>query len=403
MDITCYDEYTKKTQNKDETVMVHVGRHDHGLPSFSEFPKLRAVNFISRFCTSLECLKGCNIEELTVSYGCSDIETLSTMVNLKMLNIDTITPECLKCLHRLIALYLANIYSTELFYNLPPNLRLLSVNRMIVEKVDLRRKINHVRTLYIGSATSLEFIQLFPKLNRLGLYVNYDCSELKYVSSCCSLKHLTLKMDPYPDNIFFLPLTLPNLVSLDLGRIQIADLDFLDNSPFLTSLSMSNCKVVSCRFDPIWRLKRLSKLKLDDCNIEELEGIEAISDTLSTLQLHKCKVKDIRPISSMTALETLDLYGSPVVDISPIGSVPTLKYLVPPKTILNGLHCMFRMKSVGFPDGSFCLNIYTPNGELEDIESFLENRKVTGDELAIHMSTMNYVDESVGQFIKKAL
>ena len=64
---------------------------------------------------------------------------------------------------------------------------------------------------------------------------------------------------------------------------------------------------------------------------------------------------------------------------------------------------MFRMKSVGFPDGSFCLNIYTPNGELENIKWFPENRKITGDELAIHMSTMNYVDESVGQFIKKAL
>lgn len=250
-------------------------------------------------------------------------------------------------------MYLGGNCDVELFYHLPPNLRLLSVQRVVAEEVDLRRKINHVKTLYIGSTTSLELIQLFPKLNRLGLYVNYNCSELKYISSCRSLKHLTLKMDPYPDNIFFLPLTLPKLVSLVLERIQIADLDFLVNSPFLTSLSISNCKVVSRRFDPIWRLKRLTKLKLHNCNIEELEGIETISDTLSTLQLHKCKVKDIRPISSMTALETLDLYGSPVIDISPIGSVPTLKYLVPPKTILQWSSLYVQNEKCRFPRRNF--------------------------------------------------
>ena len=131
MDITWYDERTKVTKNKDETVMVLVGHHNHELPSFSDFPKLRIVKFISGNCASLQCLKGCNIEELTVSDGCSDIETLSTMVNLKMLHIDTITPECLKRFHRLTALYLADNCSVELFYHLPPTLRLLSVQRVV--------------------------------------------------------------------------------------------------------------------------------------------------------------------------------------------------------------------------------------------------------------------------------
>ena len=112
--------------------------------------------------------------------------------------------------------------------------------------------------------------------------------------------------------------------SLNLARVQISDLHFLDNLNALEHLDLGETRVSDIA--PLRHLTNLRSLDLSGTNITDLEPA-ADFVKLQSLKLGKTRVADLAPLAGLTKLRKLHLFGTAVSDLAPLADLTELRGL----------------------------------------------------------------------------
>ena len=116
------------------------------------------------------------------------------------------------------------------------------------------------------------------------------------------------------------------LKSLTLQNYHGGDYSFLESTPLLETLDLSQSSVSTLALETVNTLSALQSLNLNSCGVTDVSNLKSLS-ALQTLDLGSNSVASIGPLANLTAMQTLNLSGNGVSDISPLTNLKNLQSL----------------------------------------------------------------------------
>ncbi len=116
------------------------------------------------------------------------------------------------------------------------------------------------------------------------------------------------------------------LKTLSLQNYHGGDYAFLESTPLLESLDLSQSSVSTLALETIDALPALQTLNLNACGISDISNLKSLSN-LQALDLGSNSISNISPLARCTALQTLNLSGNGISDISPLTALKQLHTL----------------------------------------------------------------------------
>lgn len=164
--------------------------------------------------------------------------------------------------------------------------------KLVKEWCELLPTLSKVRVLWLQSKVNQDLFEAVCGMTNLkGLYIKWSSiNSLRPIARLKNLTHLHIGGAPSAKPIEILS-ELKNLIDLEVSKVwATSDLSFLENMPWLKSLSISG----------------------DNNSLKSL------------------KIKSFKPISALKSLERLQLTTATVLDesLEPISHLPSLKYLL---------------------------------------------------------------------------
>lgn len=368
---------------------------------FAGLPKLKKIMISCRHVRNISVLLKYKITGLTISHFDLDIElrTISNMVHLTVLRIGRIYNDTVQNLTSLERLYITEC-NAEVLYSLPSSLVTLVVNNNVTGDVDIDRiNINrNMKCIVWHNVRDLSFLTKFPSLTSLTVSVERDI-DMRAISTLRQLESLKLTYTHF-GTVILPAVDLPKLETLEISNAILYNLEVLRGLPALYSLFLINCEVN----DPtvIWESKTLIELAFDNCRLKRLEGVVALKHSLKYLSLKSCRLgpdtNNVTYISELKKLEILRLTDTDIVDISFIDALPNLKHVMLPRTLTNGIHCLFRIDYVSYIHD---IDIKTHEDGFVTLIHRRDSGVETGEQFRQLVKDIDYADESAGQFIKK--
>ena len=116
------------------------------------------------------------------------------------------------------------------------------------------------------------------------------------------------------------------LKTLTLQNYHGGDYSFMESTPLLETLDLSQSSVSTIALETIDALPALRTLNLNSCGVSDVSNLKSLSG-LQTLDLGSNSVTDIAPLARCKGLQTLNLSGNGISDISPLTSLKQLQTL----------------------------------------------------------------------------
>ncbi len=184
-----------------------------------------------------------------------------------------------------------------------------------------------------GEMTDLklaEFVAAHPDLTRLTYRQTGTAGRITDLRPIAHLRQLkTLELRNASGVRDLSPLArLPNLTSLTLTGLTVKDVSDLGGLSKLTALNIAGARNVT-DLSPVGRLRRLRTLNLAGCvKAADLRPLSRLTG-LRSLNLSGCKaVEDVAPLEALSrTLTSLNLSGSGVVYVPPLSQLTHLKAL----------------------------------------------------------------------------
>ena len=367
---------------------------------FTDLPNLKCVTIDCHTIEDISILLKYPLLTLRLLNYIPDISIVSQMVTLENLHISGCVLPDVSMLTSLKTLSV-NKGTTTLLRSLLPSITTLRFKKMKdvkAEELGINRNICRLTT---GVIPSLELLRCFPMLVELNISVTRHV-DLTSIGTLQYLERLAIDYTERSVKTTILLPILPILTFLTVRNVILNDLTFLRACPSLKCLSMTNV-VFPDNLTPIWELK-LKGLCLEMChNVKGLTGIITLKDTLFFLSLrHVPEVKDILFLSEMNAIRMLLIESIDITDISPISCLP-LEYIRIYTRITKGIHHLFSIEKIETQE-FVIIDVYRSCGEIytKMIDFDGCGTIISGKELQEKLKGIDYVDESVGEFIKSS-
>lgn len=117
-----------------------------------------------------------------------------------------------------------------------------------------------------------------------------------------------------------------NVVSLDLSHLNIQNIDFITDYPYLKTIDLSYNDLYDLDF--MISLDNLEDLNLESNNIDYTDiGVLTNNTVLKSLNLSNNFVQDLSDLDGLTHLENLNVSNNIIYDLSTIGALPSLLHL----------------------------------------------------------------------------
>jgi Leucine-rich repeat (LRR) protein len=365
---------------------------------FAKLPNLKDVSINCHDLRDISVLRKYPIVSLSIGVY-RDLKTVSKLKTLERLKIPYINKKTLLRLTRLKSLTITtDLTDPSILYHLPPNLTDLEfkgLSRYEEEKI----AVNHsIKSICCSKTSSLRFLSRFPSLTSLTVERRglTDSAEFNIISTLHCLLDLRINYGlGIVEKEVPISLNIPSLETLTLDNAYITDTKFLKGVPNVTSLSIRNSSFsADAAYD--WSPKNVIELTLDRSDVP-FEYVMSMKDTLEYLSLSSHEsISDITRISECSKLEILKLDRTYITDISPIGSLTKLRHVRPPSKVTKGLHYLFNIEHLMFYRE---LAVDTYDG-VEVGLGFDLNERISGKQLQERLEGVDYIDESVGEFIK---
>ena len=114
------------------------------------------------------------------------------------------------------------------------------------------------------------------------------------------------------------------VVGVRLGGKHVDDISFIADLTMIQDLNLNGTNV--SELAPLEHLTNLRKLDLMNTAVHDLSPIRNLS-RLEVLSLEFAKVSDLEPLTELTNLQALSAVGTPVSDLSPLSNMTRLKEL----------------------------------------------------------------------------
>ena len=232
-----------------------------------------------------------NITKLTLSGKVSNLEPLSSLQELSMLNLANTQVSNLEPLRRLAKLSILDVSQTKDDSQTNSKVRSLDPLRTLTGLSNLQ-----LSGTQVGDLEPLKGLSHLSKLN---------LSETR-VSNLEPLRDLT------------------NLSELQLSRTQVRDLEPLRGLSHLSKLNLSETKVSN--LEPLRDLTNLSELQLSGTRVRDLDPLKGLS-RLSKLNLNETEVSNLEPLKDLNRLSELQLSGTLVRNLEPLKGLERLSSL----------------------------------------------------------------------------
>ena len=367
---------------------------------FANLPNLKDVSINCHDLRDISVLRKYPIVSLSIRYRIRNLKTVSKMKTLKSLQIPYIDKKTLLRLTRLKSLTITtDLTDPSILYHLPPNLTDLEFKGLYDRYEAEKIAVNHsIKSICCSKTSSLRFLSRFPSLTSLTVERRglVDSAEFNIISTLHCLLDLKINYGlGIVEKEIPISLNIPSLETLTLDNAYITDTKFLKGVPNVTSLSIRNSSFsADAAYD--WSPKNVIELTLDRSDVP-FEYVMSMKDTLEYLSLSSHEsISDITRISECSKLEILKLDRTYITDISPIGSLTKLRHVRPPSKVTKGLHYLFNIEHLMFYRE---LAVDTYDG-VEVGLGFDLNERISGKQLQERLKGIDYIDESVGEFIK---
>lgn len=182
--------------------------------------------------------------------------------------------------------------------------------------------------LHVGGTkiTTLEPMKHFTKLSRVWIDNNQSITDFSPLNSFTNLVELNVNNTKFSDANTQIITNNPNLSLLKVGGTGITNLDFLSQTPKVTSLDISNNKNIS-NFDKLKSMDKLAELDVSNTKITD-DVISTIADntyhdntnaTLTKLNLSGTDITNLAFLQKMPNVTSLDISNcQKITDFVPI-------------------------------------------------------------------------------------
>lgn len=251
-------------------------------------------------------------------FGFNDLEPLSDLVGLEILDLSSTNVNDLRQLSKLTRLQILNV-SRTIVSDLSPlsgfvDLQQLNVWRSRVS--DLSPLINLSRLEYLNLSNT-EVVDLSPlsklfELRQLIISIT-SVNNLGPLSGLTKLQQLFV-WKSHVSNLS--PLSaLTSLKQLDVSNTRVKSLIPLSELIELRELNLTNTLVND--LSPLSNLIGLQKLNISHTQVSELKPLGSLYE-LKELNFSSTKVSDLRPLSGLSGIQQLDFSSTLVSDLKPI-------------------------------------------------------------------------------------
>ena len=182
--------------------------------------------------------------------------------------------------------------------------------------------------LHVGGTkiTTLEPMKHFTKLSRVWIDNNQSITDFSPLNSFTNLVEFNVNNTKFSDANTQIITNNPNLSLLKVGGTGITNLDFLSQTPKVTSLDISNNKNIS-NFDKLKSMDKLAELDVSNTKITD-DVISTIADntyhdntnaTLTKLNLSGTDITNLDFLQKMPNVTSLDISNcQKITDFIPI-------------------------------------------------------------------------------------
>lgn len=294
----------------------------------------------------------------TLSCSNNQIEDISSLSNLKNLTFLWMANNCLssfavvKNFKHLVNLRIENnnISDISLLSDFPA-IKWLGIGGNPITDFSALQKLNALKMLYVDNTTfsdndwkfitstdlailhvggtkitTLEPMKNFTKLSRVWIDNNQSITDFSPLNSFTNLVELNVNNTKFSDANTQIIANNPNLSLLKVGGTGITNLDFLSQTPKVTSLDISNNKNIS-NFDKLKSMDKLAELDVSNTKITD-DVISTIADntyhdntnaTLTKLNLSGTDITNLDFLQKMPNVTSLDISNcQKITDFVPI-------------------------------------------------------------------------------------
>ncbi len=290
----------------------------------SELKTLKSLDVVNMGSgvTNLEDLKSCvrleslSLRELSKNKNFNDISALSSLTNLKHLDIS------FPCADNFDA-QLIDLIPIKSLKNLE-TLDVYGIGYMDSSVLKSLTKLERL-SLVVFSKKAVKFdlnsISSLTELKEL-LLDHFDIGNLKPLSGMPQLRDLCISSCKIKDINQLSKLN--NLKRLSLSSLQLTDISALAGMKHLQSLSLRDNKIQD--ITPLAGLSSLESLYIDSSSISDISPLKSLTN-LKTLLLLRNKISDLTPLAGMKKLKKLSLGDNNISDLSPISELLSLDEL----------------------------------------------------------------------------
>ena len=233
------------------------------ISSLSNLSKLNALWMANNCLSSFDVVKNFkNLTNLRIeNNNISDISLLSDFPAIKFLGIGGNPITDFSALQKLNALKMLYVDNTTFSDN----------DWKFITSTDLA-------ILHVGGTkiTTLEPMKHFTKLSRVWIDNNQSITDFSPLNSFTNLVEFNVNNTKFSDANTQIITNNPNLSLLKVGGTGITNLDFLSQTPKVTSLDISNNKNIS-NFDKLKSMDKLAELDVSNTKIAD-DVISTIAD-----------------------------------------------------------------------------------------------------------------------------
>ena len=196
-----------------------------------------------------------------------------------------------------------------------------------IDNVDKLTSLVNLKRLYISSnkLTNLDFLDNgIIDLSNLGCVSN-QIADFTVIDNFTSMYYLTVSSNPITDVAQLLESIRAHteLNTLYLGKLEIDNLEFLDELLLLEDLKLDYNKIDNTQMSHIGKLVNLIELSLIDNSISNVDDILKLTK-LQILKLSRNQIsnEEAKKLASLEYLYTLWISNNYIYDITPFNEIP---------------------------------------------------------------------------------
>lgn len=193
----------------------------------------------------------------------------------------------------------------------------------------------------ITDITGLEYA---TNLEQLGLYKNYELSDIRPIADLRKLSWLSLARTQVED---LGPITnLINLKVLYLWSTPISNIGPLESLTQLVEINAAGCQISD--ITPLGNLTKLKSLWIPNNQIKDITPLKHLTQ-LTILNLSSNDIVDVSPLVNLTNLEKLWVQRNKIVDHNPLDALSLTVFEYDQSCVLPRLSVDTRIQNRRFP------------------------------------------------------